>query len=69
MVAFPQADLEALEAVASEEAAGKGKAKPLERATELERLMRGHQGHIARLEQLLRLLENDQVRGLCLTWY
>jgi CCR4-NOT transcriptional regulation complex NOT5 subunit len=56
-----QADLEALDAAAAEDAAGKGKAKRPERAGELERLMAGHGGHIARLEQLLRLLENDQV--------
>ena len=67
MDATVQADLEALEAAASEEAAGKGKFKPPERAAELERLMKGHQGHIARLEQLLRLLENDQVRASDMT--
>ena len=58
-----QADQEALEAAEAEEAIGKGRAKRSEEALRLDRLMAGHSLHIMRLEQVLRLLENDQVGG------
>ena len=50
-----EADLEALGP-----AKARGSRPP--RANELERCMARHKEHIARLEQVLRLLENDQVR-------
>ena len=61
-----QADLEALDAADAAESAGKGKAKRSDKALDLERLIGGHGAHIARLEQVLRLLENDQVGHLFL---
>ena len=50
-----EADLEAL-------APAKPKGGRTSRAVELERCMARHKEHIARLEQVLRLLENDQAR-------
>jgi len=55
-----QADLEAEEG--EERGAGKGKPKPSEKAQHLSDLINSNNLHVARLEQILRLLENDQVR-------
>ncbi len=54
-----QADLEAKET--EERAVKKGKAKPTEKEQHLSDLIMNNNWHIARLEQILRLLENDQV--------
>jgi len=53
-----QADLEELGAGGE----GRRGGKPPPRALELETLERRHALHIARVEQVLRLLENDQAR-------
>lgn len=55
--AFLQADLEELDAVGEGRRGGKRPA----RALELEARKQRHTQHIARVEQVLRLLENDQV--------
>ena len=51
-----QADVEAMDAGAP--ASGVG---PSEKERELEALSRRHKQHLARIEQVLRLLENNQV--------
>lgn len=56
-----QYELEALEQAAAEKTAGKGKTKPTEQSQRLYNVIEGHNRHISRLEQILRLLENDQV--------
>ncbi|CAL8465021.1 g4556 [Coccomyxa elongata] len=53
-----EADLEAKET--EERAVKKGKAKPTEKEQHLSDLIMNNNWHIARLEQILRLLENDQ---------
>lgn len=57
-----QTQLEEFEADAEALASKATKKKP-ERLQDLERFMTRHKEHLAKLEQVLRLLENDQVTG------
>jgi CCR4-NOT transcriptional regulation complex NOT5 subunit len=54
-----QADLEARDN--AERSAKKGKPKPTEKAQHVGYLIDSNNWHISRLEQIMRLLENDQV--------